>query len=123
VLLMSVARGSEGTITLSIIRTADARQGTSPLQNLRPFLREWRAFSLTSPRRKHSDCRGGHDCSGKPSKDGKCFINANSLITFFREAISMIMAMIGTAATPLIIALQINGLHWVERSEVKSRSH
>jgi hypothetical protein len=35
------------------------------------------------------------------------FVNANSPITFFRDAISMIMVMIGTAATRLIMALQI----------------
>ena len=37
-------------------------------------------------------------------------VSANSPITAGREAISMIIAMIGTAATPLIMALQISAL-------------
>jgi hypothetical protein len=35
------------------------------------------------------------------------FVSTNSPMTDLREAMSMIMTMIGTAATPLIIALQI----------------
>jgi hypothetical protein len=38
------------------------------------------------------------------------FVNANSPITALREAMSMIIAMIGTAATPLIVALHISAL-------------
>jgi hypothetical protein len=36
------------------------------------------------------------------------FVNTNSPITDLRVAISIIIAMIGTAATPLIMALQIS---------------
>lgn len=36
------------------------------------------------------------------------FVSANSPITALRDAISIIIAMIGTAATPLIMALQIS---------------
>jgi hypothetical protein len=38
------------------------------------------------------------------------FVSANSPITALREAMSMIIAMIGTAATPLMMALQISAL-------------
>ena len=37
-------------------------------------------------------------------------VSANSPITALREAMSMIIAIIGTAATPLIMALQISAL-------------
>jgi hypothetical protein len=36
------------------------------------------------------------------------FVSANSPITALREAMSMIITMIGTAATPLMMALQIS---------------
>jgi hypothetical protein len=38
------------------------------------------------------------------------FVSANSPITALREAMSMIIAMIGTAATPFMMALQISAL-------------
>ena len=47
---------------------------------------------------------------------------ANWPITFLREAISMIITMIGTAATPLITALQNSALIGSMRGEVEDRA-
>ena len=49
-------------------------------------------------------------------------VSVNSPITCRRDAISMIMTMIGTAATPLITALQNKRLDRVERGEIEHRA-
>jgi hypothetical protein len=46
--------------------------------------------------------------------------SANWPMTWFREAISMIMTMIGTAATPLMTALQNKALMGIERRKVQN---
>jgi hypothetical protein len=46
--------------------------------------------------------------------------STNWPMTCFREAISMIMTMIGTAATPLMTALQNKALMGIERRKVQN---
>ena len=65
---------------------------------------------LTPPRGKHADRRSRHSGGRKPSKTVSHLVSANSPTTALREAMSLIIAMIGTAATPLIMALQISAL-------------
>ena len=60
----------------------------------------------TSPRREYADGRDSHCRGGQPTK-GR---SANWPMTCFREAISMIMTVIGTAATPFMTALQSKAL-------------
>ena len=53
---------------------------------------------------------GPHNPGREPTENSKRLRHANSPITALREAMSMIIAMIGTAATPLMMALQISAL-------------
>ena len=62
------------------------------------------------------------DRRGEPAQAFSHGVSVNWPITCRREAISMIITMIGTAATPLITALQNSALIGIERGEVEHRA-
>ena len=59
------------------------------------------------PSRKHANRRSRHGGGRKPSEDCKPPCQRELTHHCLREAMNMIIAIIGTAATPLIMALQI----------------
>ena len=74
----------------------------------------------TSPRREHADGGHCHCRGGQPTKSLEQRLQRELAHDLFREAISMIMTMIGTAATPLMTALQNKALMGIERRKVQN---